>query len=164
MCWAASRRTCPLRGSLAAARLADGSAAEFFARGIAALGGPLDLLERVGRHLPAATHDHLVMPDGEGFVAALDTRALGLAVIGLGGGRRQVDDRIDHRVGLSELAGLGDAVGRDRPLARIHAADAASAERAGEAVRAAFRVDTEAPAVKEILRGRIGSVAFGSVA
>ncbi len=141
---------------LAAGRLADGSAAEVFARGIAALGGPSDLLEQPGRHLPVAPHEHSVAPDREGFVAAIDTRALGLAVIGLGGGRRHPNDRIDHRVGLSDIAGVGEAIGPDRPLARVHAANAADAERAADAVRAAFHRAPEAVPAVELLRGRIG--------
>ena len=62
-------------------------------------------------------------PDAEGIVAAIDTRALGLAVVALGGGRTRAEDPIDHSVGLTELAGLGDEVGPDtaaraRPCAR----------------------------------------------
>ena len=75
------------------------------------------------------------MPAGRaGFVAGIDTRDLGLAVVELGGGRRRPADRIDHAVGLESLIGLGAAVEPDTPLARIHAAseDAlAAADRPG---------------------------------
>ena len=54
---------------------------------------------------------------------AIDTRALGLAVVELGGGRRRASDAIDHAVGLEHLLGLGASVEPDTPLARIHAAD-----------------------------------------
>jgi thymidine phosphorylase len=48
-------------------------------------------------------------------------------VVELGGGRRQASDRIDHRVGFSDMLSLGQRVERGQPLARVHAADAAAA-------------------------------------
>ena len=58
---------------------------------------------------------------------SIDTRALGLAVVALGGGRTRAEDAIDHSVGLTELAGIGDEVGPNRPLCLVHARDEASA-------------------------------------
>ena len=75
--------------------LNSGAAAERFGRMIASLGGPADLLERPHRHLPKAPVRHAVHLDRSGAVAAIDARALGLAVVGLGGGRRRVTDPID---------------------------------------------------------------------
>jgi thymidine phosphorylase len=73
-------------------------------------------------------------------------REVGVSVLELGGGRRREDDGIDHAVGLVDVAGLGEEVGPGgRPLAVVHARDAASAERAAQRLRAAFTVG-EAPA------------------
>jgi len=44
----------------------------------------------------------------DGCVEYIDTRAVGLCVVRLGGGRRHVGDRIDHRVGLSDLCNVGE--------------------------------------------------------
>ena len=57
--------------------------------------------------------------DRAGVVSAIDTEALGLAIISLGGGRRRMGDPIDHSVGLEMLVRLGDVVGRGAPLVRI---------------------------------------------
>ena len=83
-------------------------------------------------------------------------RAVGLAIIDLGGGRRREDDAIDHAVGLTEVAAPGEQVGpQARPLAIVHARDEASAAHAAEALGAAFRVGDRAmdenPAVLEIV-------------
>jgi thymidine phosphorylase len=118
----------------------SGAAAERFQRMVAALGGPTDLVERPHQHLPSAPIQRPVFADRPGYLAAKDVRAIGLAVLELGGGRRRVEDRIDHRVGLTEVLGLGEPVGPDRPLAIIHAADEAAAERAAAAIRAAIRL------------------------
>ena len=55
---------------------------------------------------------------------------------GLGGGRSRETDPVDHSVGFTEVAALGEQVGPgERPLALAHARDEASAERAADALR-----------------------------
>ncbi|WP_207460274.1 thymidine phosphorylase [Azospirillum sp. SYSU D00513] len=119
--------------------MADGSAADRFARMVAALGGPADLLDRPDAYLAAAPIVRPVFPDREGRVAAIDTRAAGIAVVALGGGRSRAEDGIDHAVGLAGVAGLGDTVGpAARPLALVHARTEAGFEAAAATLRAAF--------------------------
>jgi thymidine phosphorylase len=129
---------------LAEAALADGRAAERFARMILALGGPADLLEHPERHLSAAPVVRPAHAETAGVVAAIDTRAVGLAVMALGGGRHRAEDSVDHAVGLSKIIGLGEAVGPDRPLALVHARDEAAADAAIAALRQAVTVAPEA--------------------
>jgi thymidine phosphorylase len=136
--------------------LESGAAAEAFARMVAALGGPKDLLERPDEYLPAAPVTIEAQAERPGVVAGIDVRAVGLAVIDLGGGRRREDDAIDHAVGLTEVAAPGERVGpHGRPLAIVHARDAHAAAHAAQALAAAFRVGDrvldENPAVLEIV-------------
>jgi thymidine phosphorylase len=113
---------------------------------VAALGGPADLLEAPGRHLARAPVTLAAAPDRAGIVTGVDVRAVGLAVVALGGGRRREDDRIDPAVGLTEVAAPRERVGpRERPLALVHAADDTAAQAACAALRAAFAVGDEAP-------------------
>ena len=139
----------------AAVRALDsGAAAERFARMIALLGGPTDLLERPHRHLPKAPVRHAVHLERAGAVAAIDARALGLAVVGLGGGRRRVTDPIDPRVGLAEVRRIGEQVGPDAPFAIVHAATESDAAAAAELLRRAVDVvethsDTPPPTIVE---------------
>ena len=121
--------------------LASGAAAERFARMCVALGGPPDLLDHPDRHLPRAPHALEVFPDAAGSVRAIAVREIGVAVLQLGGGRLREDAAIDHSVGLLDVAGLGEEVGQGaRPLAVVHARDAATAEQAAQRLRAAFEV------------------------
>ena len=83
-------------------------------------------------------------PETRGFVTSIDVRAVGLAVVELGGGRSRAADEIDPAVGLTELAPIGAEVGPDAPLARVHARSADKAEAAIRRLRAAYRLD-EAP-------------------
>jgi len=127
--------------------LSDGSAAEHFAAMVAELGGPADLLENPDAHLPVAAHVVAALPERGGIVTAVDVRAVGLAVVALGGGRRHEAESVDHAVGLSEVAAPGERVGpADAPLAVVHARADADADAAIAALRAAFTVGDEAPA------------------
>nr|WP_221288518.1 thymidine phosphorylase [Amaricoccus macauensis] len=134
----------------------SGAAAERFDRMVAALGGPTDFLDRFESHLARAPHVADVMAGRDGFVAGIDTRGLGLAVVELGGGRRRATDTIDHAVGLETLAGLGLAVDPDTPLARVHAASEDALAAAVARVRAAYRLDDTPPEDGPLVLDRLG--------
>lgn len=123
----------------------SGEALARFSRMISALGGPVDLVERPWAYLPAAPVVMVVHAPIEGLVQTIDTRALGLTVIALGGGRRRPEDCIDPAVGLAALAFPGERVDARHPLAVIHAVDRAAAERAAQALLAAYRIEAQAP-------------------
>jgi thymidine phosphorylase len=136
-----------LHADLGAARAAalealdSGAAAERFAAMVAALGGPTDLVDVPSRYLPGAPVTAVIDPLSSGHVNAVDVRAVGIAIVNLGGGRAREDDRVDHSVGLTEVAALGERVeAGGRPLALVHARDEDSAGRAADAIRAAYSV------------------------
>lgn len=135
--------------------ITTGAAAERFARMVAALGGPDDILTEPWRSMDRAPVTLAVAPERPGRVTAIDTRAIGLAVVGLGGGRTRPQDPVDPAVGLSGLATIGDDVGRDRPLAHVHARDEAAAAAASDAVRSAYRVGGRAGPATAVVRERV---------
>lgn len=136
--------------------LSSGRAAEHFQRMVSGLGGPADFLERSDAYLVKAPVTLPCYPEEPGTIHSMDVRAIGMAVVALGGGRTRPEDSIDHRVGLTEIVGLGAEIGPDRPIALIHAADEASAEIAMDRLRRAVRVTGPAgrtgPVVIEELR------------
>ncbi|WP_338510999.1 thymidine phosphorylase [Erwinia aphidicola] len=135
--------------------LDNGRAAEVFGRMVAAQKGPLDFIERMDHYLPAPMLSKAVYADRPGIVGAMDTRALGMAVVSMGGGRRRASDSIDYSVGFSEMAQLGDNVDAQRPLAVIHAATEASGQEAAAAVKRAVAVGSEQPQVTPVIYRRI---------
>ncbi len=116
----------------------SGAAAERFAQMVAALGGPRDVLKTP--RLQLAPVQRAVPAAHAGVVAAIDARALGIAVVALGGGRRHGGDHIDPRVGLADVLAPGTAVAAGAPLAVVHAASADAADAAVAAVQAALRL------------------------
>ncbi len=139
-----------------AAAFEDGRAAEIFGRMTAALGGPADFLERFAEYLPVAKISRDVFAESEGFVRHIDARALGLAVVELGGGRRKADDAIEYSVGFDHLVGIGAAVDAGWPIGRVHAATEEAAEAAEARLRATYEVGPDAPAGTDEIHGRIG--------
>src|SRR5271166_3417482 len=120
--------------------LESGAAAEKFERMVAAVGGPKDFLERAHALLPRAPVLVEAAPHERGFVVEVDVRAIGLAVVELGGGRSRAADSIDPAVGLTDLAAIGAEVGPDARLARVHARTPEDAEKAARRLRAAYRL------------------------
>jgi thymidine phosphorylase len=137
----------------ALAALDSGAAAERFARMVAGQGGPADVLRDA--RLPTAPVQRGVPAQRLGWVSAIDVRALGLAVVALGGGRVKPGDAVDPRVGLSHVCGLAAPVTVGDTLAVVHAADEAGAERAAQAVQAAFTIADVAPPHRALLHERI---------
>jgi thymidine phosphorylase len=137
--------------------LDSGAAAERFGRMVAALGGPANLLEHPQRYLASAPVRCVVAPSRDGVITAIDARALGLLLVDLGGGRRRADDAIDVTVGLAGIRGVGDAVGKDQPLAIIHARTAADAESGAAALRRAVTVGEKAIEPGTAVLRRLGS-------
>ncbi|MBH9576488.1 thymidine phosphorylase [Inhella proteolytica] len=137
------------------AALDSGAAAERFGQMVAALGGPTDLMEHPEKHLQLAPVKKPVPCPRAGVLAAQDTRAIGIAVIELGGGRRLASDAINHRVGFSAVRPLARLIDEFEPLAYVHAMDEASADRAIAAYQAACviheRPEPATPLIAEVI-------------
>ena len=125
--------------------ITSGAAAERFARMVSSLGGPADLLERPDTHLAKAPLVADVPAARDGIISAIDTRAVGFAVVRLGGGRIVPQATIDHAVGFDRLLPVGTTVRKGEPIARVHAADAAAAGAATVALYAAFSIGERPP-------------------
>jgi thymidine phosphorylase len=124
--------------------LDSGDAAERFARMVAALGGPSDVLHDAT--LATAPVQRPVPAPRSGCIARMDTRAVGLAVLALGAGRVRPGDAVDPRVGIAGVRPLGTHVQAGEPLATVHAASGAAADAAIAALQAAITLADDAPA------------------
>jgi pyrimidine-nucleoside phosphorylase len=94
--------------------LDSGAGLEKFREMVAAQGGDLD------GPRPVAAAQEILAPR-PGFVSAIETEQLGRAIIELGGGRKQLGDKLDLSVGLEMLVRLGDQVDTGQPLVRVFA-------------------------------------------
>jgi thymidine phosphorylase len=136
--------------AVAGKALDSGRAADRFQAMVSVLGGPADFAENPQAHLSSAPIVRPVTASRSGTVSAIDTRAVGVAVIALGGGRTRAADPIDHAVGLTGLVAVGTAVENDTPLALVHARDEAGFEQAAGMIRDAYALGG-APTVKPMI-------------
>ncbi|WP_262298697.1 thymidine phosphorylase [Microvirga sesbaniae] len=139
--------------------ISSGKAAEVFQRMVVALGGPGDFLERHKSHLQAAPVVRDIHAEHAGVVQKVAARGIGVAVVALGGGRTRPQDPIDHAVGLTYLAAIGETVDAHRPIAIVHARTEAAADAAARAVRAAYVIGEGKAAPGPTILDRIGASA-----
>ncbi len=139
----------------AEAALADGRAAEKFARMVSALGGPDDFLDHPRRYLAHAPVIRPCTAQRPGHVVGMNAREVGLAVVGLGGGRSHADDAIDPSVGFTEFIDVGAQVRPGSPLCIVHAASESDADAAIAIVRRAIRIGAAPPVDKPVIMERV---------
>ena len=90
-----------------------------------------------------------------GTVTEIDGEALGLAVIGLGGGRQVETDVVDPAVGFSDLAPLGQKLTKGDVIGVVHAARSDQADRAAETLRAAYSIGAKARSAPDLIRALV---------
>lgn len=115
-----------------------GMAAECFARMLSMQGGPADFIENPAKYLVPAPVVRVLAATSDGGIEYMDTRAIGMSIVSLGGGRKRADGKIDHRVGLSDFCLVGATVKKGDPLVTIHAADEAAWQAAAGALTTAI--------------------------
>jgi thymidine phosphorylase len=138
--------------------LGNGKAAAQFARMVAVLGGPADFVEQPEKYLKPASVVRDVFPDAGGKIASVDTRGIGIGIVEMGGGRSKPTDNVDHAVGLTNIAGLGEEVGKgNRPLATVHAHDEVAFEKMAQTLKNVMKVSAAAAQEGDIIRQRIAA-------
>ncbi|MDN3652485.1 thymidine phosphorylase [Thalassotalea ponticola] len=135
--------------------LDNGKAAEVFANMISAMGGPAHLFERHQAYLPKANVIADVTSDEDGVISSMQTRDIGMLVVGLGGGRISNDQSVDHSVGFDQILPIGAKVSKGDVLARVHAKDEddakAFAQKYRQAIKVSASVDELNPTVYKVI-------------
>jgi pyrimidine-nucleoside phosphorylase len=138
---------------LAETALVDGSALRAFLAMVAAQGGDVSVFDDMTAfHMPGATE--VVEARQSGFVAEMDTTALGWAVQRLGAGREKTGEPVDPHAGIEFHAHIGARVEKGQPLATLYATKAEMLEEPEELIEKAIVIaDTppeEVPLVSRI--------------
>jgi pyrimidine-nucleoside phosphorylase len=143
----------------------DGSALTAFAKMVAAQGGDAATIEDP-RRLPRAPIQREVRATATGIIARVEPRALGRAIIDLGGGRREVADVVFPDVGLEVPAKPGQHVQRGDLLAVVHARTEPQAAAAVASVLDAISIGDAIPEVLPLIAWRVtrtGATPYGGV-
>ena len=135
--------------------LDNGKAAEVFSKMVTALGGPSDFVENYDMYLVKANIIRPVYAEQTGIVQSMDTRAIGMAVVAMGGGRRKPTDDIDYAVGFSEFVSIGEELNLTRAIAMVHVQNEEQFEEAQKELRAAIVIGNNVQKTKEMLFEKI---------
>ena len=100
--------------------ISNGQAAEKFEKMVHALGGPSDIMSSHDNHLKIKAIKKDIFSTQTGWVKEIKTRDLGLILIELGGGRKQVTDKINFNVGYDHVLKVGDKVDTSTPLLTVY--------------------------------------------
>lgn len=125
--------------------ISGGHAVAGFGRMIARMGGPKDFVECWRDRLPAARCTRPVFALEEGYIQAMNGRALGDIVVRMGGGRLVGSDKINPAVGFSDINPIGRLVEEDTPLMMLHCADEDQADALSDAIRQAITIGEKDP-------------------
>ncbi|MGC9520463.1 MAG: thymidine phosphorylase [Anaerolineae bacterium] len=120
----------------------SGAALQKFRELIAAQGGDVAYVDDPSR-FPKAELIETVEATAPSYLAGMDADQIGMAVVGLGGGREKKGEPIDHRVGIVMQVEIGDSVERGQPLFTVHANDGSAMSEAVKRVKAALHWSDE---------------------
>lgn len=136
---------------LAEGALASGKAAQIFSQMITAMGGPADLLTNSEKLLPQANIIKAIIAPQAGYIGIMDTRAIGMALVEMGGGRVDHNQSLDYSVGFSHIKPKGTKVVEGDIIAKVHAKDEAQATLAITQYLAAIEFSNEAVDVEPVI-------------
>src|SRR3990170_3861330 len=123
--------------------IASGKALRKLEEIIGAQGGDKRVLSDPTR-LPQAPHRATFAAARDGVIQTVEPRAVGYGVIALGGGRRNMEDKIDPSVGYVLTAKSGDAVAKGQPLATVYARSAGDLDIGAKALEQAIVIGDHA--------------------
>jgi len=129
---------------MAEAALVDGTGLAVFLKMVDAQGGDVAVFDDLkGFHKPGAT---IALDAWEtGYVAEMDTTALGWAVQRLGAGREKAGEPVDAHAGIVFHAKRGARVERGQPFATLYATREAMLAEPVELIRRAIRFSEDPP-------------------
>ncbi len=120
--------------------LASGGALQRFRHNVEQQGGDVRICDEPSRLLSPNVRQLEIVADRDGFVASVDTLAIGNAVCELGGGRTRAEDTVDHAVGLMSRVRIGDEVRKGESLATIYCRECSEMGGAASMLQEAYHV------------------------
>jgi len=131
--------------------ITSGRALERFRACVEAQGGEPRVLDDT-KLLPQAGEQRVITAGRAGVIAGVETDEIGRVVMDWGGGRRRLEDKIDHAVGLRLHAKIGDQVDAGDPLVTAYYNDESKIEEMGARLRAAYRIGGSAPKSEPLIK------------
>jgi pyrimidine-nucleoside phosphorylase len=136
--------------------IASGAALQKLKDVVTAHGGDASVLDDPSR-LERAAHHAVIEAPSTGFVTRCDARTIGIAATRLGAGRERKEDDVDHGVGVTLRAKVGDRVETGQPLAEVRYNDETKWESQRERLASAWEIADTQPERTTLILERIDS-------
>jgi pyrimidine-nucleoside phosphorylase len=134
--------------------LSSGAALQKFGELIEAQGGDPAVIDDPSL-LPAAAETAVVTAPVEGFITRCDALTIGQAAVRLGAGRASKEDNIDHGVGITLHAKIGDEVTAGAPLATVRYHSRQRLEDCLSVLDAAWQFGEARPEPQPLILGKV---------
>ena len=123
--------------------LDTGKAAEKFEMMVSALGGSKSFLSTYKKELSHNMYAEDIHLGKQGWIKEIKTRELGLLLIELGGGRKQVDDKINYHVGYDNVLGVGSVIEALTPVIKVLASSKNDFDKLKETIKNCFVISDQ---------------------
>jgi pyrimidine-nucleoside phosphorylase len=134
--------------------IANGTAFQKLCEMVEAQGGDPSVLRDTTR-FACAPVIHEIKAPRSGYIAAMDTEAIGIASVMLGAGRETKEGAIDYSAGIMLRKKTGDYVNEGDTLAVLHTAKEAFIEKAQEHFLGALTFSETKPELKPLLYAKV---------
>lgn len=137
---------------LCEAKIKDGSALEKFRQNIELQNGNPEICDKPEILLNEKLLQTPIESRSNGFIAEIDTLAIGESIVAIGGGRVKIEDEIDHAVGYQCEKKIGDEIKTGETLGVLFCRDEKQAEKVLEKLRLAYKITSEKPAELKLIK------------
>ncbi len=131
--------------------LSSGRALEAFRKNIELQGGDPRVCDQPNLLLSEKLLKVPVVASRSGYVAAIDTHAVGNAVCEIGGGRTKAEDGVDYSVGYASEIKIGDHINAGDQLGLVYCRDEGDAATVSAKLLAAYSISDEEPERPELI-------------
>jgi pyrimidine-nucleoside phosphorylase len=139
--------------SLCRRKLDSGEALELFKRNVVLQGGNAKVCDRPGMLLDSKLKSFPIKAESAGYVSEIDARLIGESICAAGGGRVKASDKIDPHVGFESVLTRGDRVKKGDVIGVLYCRKKVDCERIGIRLQSAYKISTEKPKSKNLIRG-----------
>lgn len=135
--------------------LDSGEALERFRHNIELQGGDANVCDKPNKLMTKGIKKVDVEASLSGYLAAVDTLAVGNAICELGGGRVKAEDSVDHAVGWESTIKIGDKLKRGDVIGTIYARSNAGASAISEMMQNAYKIAADPPKATKLIKAKV---------
>ena len=137
---------------LCESKLKKGEALEKFRQNIELQGGDAKICDAPEKLVDECLLKVEIKAHKVGFISEIDTKAVGEAIVGMGGGRMKIDDVIDFAVGFECVKKISDVVKMDETLGVLFCRDENQANQVYENLQNVYQINEEKPQNLSLIR------------